>query len=147
NRWILSRLGKVVEQSTRGIEDFRLDEGTQALYHFLWDELCDWFLEASKPVFNSGTDAEKQETRDTLAYVIEATLRALHPYMPFITEELWQRVPKASDAPESVALCAYPTAAVAPVDDAAERDFETLQAAISGARTIRTEYQVHPGAK
>ncbi|MEZ4374156.1 MAG: class I tRNA ligase family protein [Polyangiaceae bacterium] len=147
NRWILSRLSKVVEESTRGIEDFRLDEGTQALYHFLWDELCDWYLEASKPVFSGGSDAEKEETRNTLAHVIEATLRALHPYMPFITEELWQRVPKPAASPKSIALCSYPDASVGVADDQAESDFEVLQGAISGARTIRTEYQVHPGAK
>ncbi|MGE3670640.1 MAG: valine--tRNA ligase [Polyangiaceae bacterium] len=147
NRWILSRLSKVVEESTRGIEDFRLDEGTQALYHFLWDELCDWYLEASKPVFSGGSDAEKEETRNTLAHVVEATLRALHPYMPFITEELWQRVPKPAASPKSIALCSYPDASVGIADGQAESDFEVLQGAISGARTIRTEYQVHPAAK
>ncbi len=147
NRWILSRLAQVVEQSTRGIEDFRLDEGTQALYHFVWDELCDWFLEASKPVFNGDDATDKAETQATLAHVIEATLRALHPYMPFLTEELWQRVPRPDSGPLSIALTSYPTADTGRADAEAEQDFALLQSAVIAARTLRTEYQVHPGAK
>ncbi len=147
NRWILSRLSQVVEESTRGIEQLRLDDGAQALYHFFWDELCDWFLEASKPVFASGSEAEREETRLTLAHTIETTLRALHPYLPFITEELWQRVPRSPSAPLSIALASYPTAADGRLDAQAEQDFNQVKAAISAARTTRTEHQVHPGAE
>lgn len=147
NRWILSRLGKVVEQSTRGIEEFRLDEGSGALYHFVWDELCDWFLEASKPVFQSGTDAEKTETRHTLAHTIEIALRALHPYMPFITEELWQKVPRSSAAPVTIALAPYPTSAAGLDDPAAEREMETLMAVVSAARSVRSEHDLPSSAR
>ena len=102
NRWILSRLATAVETSTAGIEGFRLDEGSGALYHFFWNELCDWYLELTKPVFQGGSPEDQAETRATLAHVIETSLRALHPYIPFVTEELWQRVPRPASRPISI---------------------------------------------
>jgi valyl-tRNA synthetase len=147
NRWILSRFARAVAASTTGIEEFRLDDGSGALYHFVWDELCDWFLELTKPVFATGTDAEKTETRAVLAHVLEGSLRALHPYAPFVTEELWQRLPRPASRPVSIALAAYPTADDGRIDDAAERDMATLMSAVSAARTARSEHEVHPSAK
>jgi valyl-tRNA synthetase len=124
-----------------------LDDGSGALYHFFWDELCDWFLEMTKPIFTSGTDAEKAETRAVLAHALETSLRALHPYAPFITEELWQKLPRPKTRPISVALAPYPTAADAREDAEAERDMSIVMTAISGARTARSEHDVHPSAK
>ncbi|MBX3125486.1 MAG: valine--tRNA ligase [Polyangiaceae bacterium] len=147
NRWILSRLAAAVDESTAGIDSFRLDEGQGALYHFVWDELCDWFLESSKPVFQAGDAAARAETRAVLAHVVETTLRALHPYAPFVTEELWQRVPRPPDGPASLARAAYPTAADGRRDSDAERRMTTLMAAISAARSARSEHEVHPGAR
>jgi valyl-tRNA synthetase len=147
NRWILSRLAKAATESTRGIEEFRLDEASSALYHFFWDELCDWYLEMTKPLFTSGTDAEKTETRETLAHVLETALRALHPYAPFVTEELWQRLPRPASRPISIALAPYPTAADGRDDEEAERDMAVLMAAIGSARSARSEHEVHPAAK
>jgi valyl-tRNA synthetase len=147
NRWILSRLAAAVTDSTRGIEGFRLDEGSGALYHFFWDELCDWYLEITKPIFATGSDAEKTETRAVLAHVVETALRALHPYAPFITEELWQRVPRPGSHPVSVALAPYPAAADGRPDAAAESEMTTLMAVISAARSVRSEHAVHPGAQ
>ncbi len=147
NQWILSRFSSAVIASSRGIEEFRLDDGSRALYHFFWDELCDWFLELTKPVFQNGTDEEKAETRNVLAHVIEGALRALHPYIPFITEELWQRVPRPKDSPITIALAPYPTAASGRPDESAEHDMGLVMGAITAARTVRAEHQVHPGAK
>jgi valyl-tRNA synthetase len=147
NRWISSRLARAATDSTRGIEGFRLDEGSGALYHFFWDELCDWYLEITKPIFANGSDSEQAETRATLAHVVETALRALHPYAPFITEELWQRVPRPESRPASVALASYPTAADGRADDAAEREMNTLMSVISAARSIRSEHAVHPSAQ
>jgi valyl-tRNA synthetase len=144
NRWILSRLGKAIQTSESGISEFRLDEASGALYHFFWDELCDWYLETTKPIFASGTEAERTETRETLAHVIETALRALHPFMPFITEELWQRVPRPASRPASIALAPYPTAADAREDAEAERVFAALSGAIGAARSLRNEHDVHP---
>ncbi len=147
NGWILSRLGAAVSSSTQGIEEFRLDDGSSALYHFFWDELCDWYIEMAKTVFQSGSDAERSETRATLLHVLSSALRALHPYMPFITEELWQRLPKLASAAVSVSLTTYPTRSDGPIDSAAEADFELLRQVVSAARTARSEHEVHPGAR
>jgi valyl-tRNA synthetase len=147
NRWILSRLAKAIRASELGICEFRLDEASGALYHFFWDELCDWYLETTKPVFTSGTDSERTETRETLAHVIETALRALHPFMPFITEELWQRVPRPTSRPKSIALAPYPTAEDGRIDEQSERVFTALSAAIGAARSMRNEHDVHPSAE
>jgi valyl-tRNA synthetase len=142
NRWILSRLAGAVTRSTRGIDDFRLDEGSAALYRFVWDELCDWYLEMGKPVFSDGSEQEKTETRAVLAHVIETTLRALHPYIPFITEELWQKLPRPSSRPISIAMAPYPTSHDGRPDPAAERDMSALMGAIGAARSVRSEHDV-----
>lgn len=147
NRWILSRMVAAVEASSRAIEGFRLDEGSNALYHFFWNELCDWFLELTKPVFAGEDAAAKEETREVLAYVLEASLRSLHPYIPFVTEELWQRIPRPPGSPRSIVVAAYPTAASGRVDAEAEREMEQLIQTIVAARTVRSEYEVHPSAR
>ncbi|MEB2313680.1 MAG: valine--tRNA ligase [Sorangiineae bacterium] len=148
NRWILARLAHATEASSRGIDGFRMDDGSGALYRFFWDELCDWFLEATKPIFTGGTEAEKLETRQTLAHVIETSLRALHPFIPFITEELWQRVPRPASRPLSVALAPYPTAAAdGRADPEAEAEMGALMRAIGAARAVRSEHGVPPNAR
>jgi valyl-tRNA synthetase len=146
NRWILSRLAEAVAATNRGIEGFRLDDGSGALYHFFWDELCDWYIELSKVVFASGNETEKSETRAVLAHVIETALRALHPYMPFITEELWQRVPRPASRPRSLALARYPGPADAHEDPEAERHFAALMAVIVAGRSVRSEHDVQSSA-
>ena len=98
NRWVLSRLYQALDVATTGLDAYRLDEASGALYHFVWDELCDWFLEVSKPALDSGDETLVQETEATLVHALETVLRALHPMMPHITEEIWQRVPKWADA-------------------------------------------------
>ena len=143
NRWILSRLSAAAGLAQAGIDGFRLDDASLGLYHFFWDELCAWYLEMSKPIFAAG-GADAEETRDVLAYVLEVALRLLHPFIPFITEDLWHKVPRPEAHPISIALAAYPTEAVASRDEAAERDMTMLQAVISAARTVRSEHEVKP---
>jgi valyl-tRNA synthetase len=142
NRWLLSRLAVAVTGSTVGIDEFRLDDGSKALYAFFWDELCNWYVEMTKPVFNDGSAEAQAETRATLVHCLEVVLRALHPYMPFITEELWQLLPKAAGHPASIALAQYPTAADGRQDAEAEREMGWLIAAISAARTVRSEHGI-----
>ncbi len=144
NRWILSRLAHAVTASTQGIDNYRLDDGSSALYHFFWDEFCAWFVEMTKPVFLHGTEPEKAETRQVLAHALEAALRGLHPYAPFITEDLWQRIPRPASRPVSIALSPYPTAADGRVDLDAERDMTALMAVIGAARTVRSEHEIAP---
>jgi valyl-tRNA synthetase len=98
-------------------------------------------------VFQSGGAAEKAETQATLLHALETALRALHPYMPFITEELWQRLPRPASRPRSVALAPYPTAADGASSPSAERDMSVLMAAVSAARSARSEHEVHPSAR
>ena len=143
NRWILSRLYQALDVASSGLDAYRLDEASGALYHFVWDEFCDWFLELSKPALDSGDAALVQETETTLVHALETVLRALHPMMPHITEEIWQRVPKWDGAPASIRVSRFPTALVdAKLDRNAERDFEALQAFVGSVRTIRAEHDV-----
>ncbi|MCA9600639.1 MAG: class I tRNA ligase family protein, partial [Myxococcales bacterium] len=143
NRWILSRLDAALAGARTGIEDYRIDDASGALYHFVWDEFCDWYLELSKALLASDDEQLLDETRRTLVHTIEVTLRALHPMMPFITEEIWQRVPKHATAKASVLASAYPEPNADAVTDAeAEREMRALQAAIVGIRTIRAEHEI-----
>jgi len=143
NRWVLSRLYDALDIASTGLDAYRFDEASGALYHFLWDEFCDWYLEVSKPALDSGDAALAEETEATLVHVLETVLRALHPMMPHITEEIWQRVPKWDDAPASIMISRFPSALVdAKVDRHAERDFEVVQAFVGSMRTIRAEHDV-----
>jgi valyl-tRNA synthetase len=143
NRWVLSRLYAALDVASAGLDAYRLDEASGALYHFVWDELCDWYLEVSKPALDSGDAALVQETEATLVHALETVLRALHPMMPHITEEIWQRVPKWDEAPESIMISRFPSAlADAKIDRDAERDFQVVQAFVGSARTIRAEHHV-----
>lgn len=140
NRWILSRLASVITEARQGIDQYRLDEASGALYHFVWDELCDWYLELSKPLLVDPNTAPETET--TLLYVLENVLCLLHPMMPFITEELWQRLPKHPSAPRSIMLAPYPDVSAAAVDHKAEQDMQLLQAIVTAVRTIRAEQEI-----
>jgi valyl-tRNA synthetase len=147
NRWILSRLAAAIAEVEAGLSEFRLDEASGALYRFFWDEFCSWYLEIVKPVFQGETSALSAEVAATLAHVLETSMRALHPFMPFITEELWQRLPRPTSRPASIAIAPFPTAADGLADADADREMSVLTAAISAARTIRSEHEVHPGAE
>jgi valyl-tRNA synthetase len=145
NGWILSRLAVAIDAAHKGIADYRLDDAASALYHFVWHELCDWYLELAKPLFAMPDPALVAETRAVLVHVLETALRLLHPMMPFITEEIWQRVPKADASARSIMLAPYPQverdALRAPP---LEREMGVLQAVIVAARAIRSERDIHP---
>ncbi len=142
NRWLLARLGDACAEAKRGIDEFRFDDATSRLYQFFWGELCDWYLELCKPIFAGGDEPRRSETRDVLAYALETVLRAMHPYVPFITEELWQRLPRPAGSPVSIALAPLPAAAAGRPDADAVREMAALQEVIGAARTIRSEREV-----
>ena len=142
NQWILSSLSSALVQANSGFKEFRIDEAANALYRFFWNDLCDWYLELTKPVFRGSDAALIDETKRCLAYVLETSLRALHPLMPYVTEELWQRVPRAKDAKVTIALSAYPEPIAAHMSEDVNRRMATLQAVISAARTTRSEHDV-----
>ncbi len=144
NRWILARLDSAIRAARTGVDEYRLDEALTALYHFVWHELCDWYVELSKPLLANGDVATAAvETRATLAHVLEVSLRLLHPMMPFITEEIWQRVPKEADATKSIMVAPYPDPdRDARPDPLAEREMQVLQDVVVAARTIRAEHDL-----
>ncbi len=148
DRWIISRL-QTAEQTVAGaVAEYRFDLASQAIYDFIWNEYCDWYLELSKPVLwdDGASEALKTGTRRTLIRVLGAALRLAHPLMPFITEEIWQRIaPLAGATGETIMLQAYPEADNSKVDSAAEADIEWLQGVIVGVRNIRGEMNIPPG--
>ena len=144
DRWIISRLNIMIAGVRTHINEYRLDLASQCLYEFIWNEYCGWYLELSKPVLQKGTHDEQNATRYTLLYVLESALRTLHPFMPFITEEIWQRlkVPLKIEG-ESIMLQAFPEAGYS--DEQAENEIGWLQAILQGIRNIRAELDVAPG--
>ncbi|MBD3896665.1 valine--tRNA ligase [Halomonas sp. ML-15] len=152
DRWIVSRLQQTETQVTRAMEEFRFDHASQALYDFVWNEYCDWYLELSKPVLwdeSAAADA-KRGTRRTLVRVLEAILRLAHPMMPYISEEIWQRVAplagKASgDGAESIMNQPWPVAEQDKIDEQATHDIEWLKGVIVAVRNIRAEMNIAPG--
>jgi valyl-tRNA synthetase len=144
NRWILSRLAATLEIADKGLSSFRVDEAANGLYHFFWDDFCAWYLELTKPVFAAKADAALvEETRLVLVHVLDVALRALHPMMPFMTEELWQRLPKPPGHAVSIALAEYPTATKDGLrDDGVDAEMNVIQAVVGAARTIRSEHEV-----
>jgi valyl-tRNA synthetase len=140
SRWILSRLQAVTTRVDQALADFRFDMAANELYHFVWDELCDWYIEIAKRDFS---DAERGPvTRAVLLEVLEATLRLLHPIIPFVTEEIWQKLPKGADAPASIMIASFPVADAAKLDPAAEADMERVMRVVTAIRTIRATYGV-----
>jgi valyl-tRNA synthetase len=150
DKWIVSRLQKAEQAVADGIANYRFDLASQALYDFIWNEYCDWYLELSKPVLwnDEAPVAIKKGTRRTLIRVFEATLRLAHPLMPFITEEIWQRVaPLAGKTGDTVMLQPYPIADQKKIDEDAEADVRWIQLIIEGVRNIRGEMNIAPGKK
>jgi len=137
NRWILSRLSNAARVAHEGMAAFRIDEAANELYRFFWYDFCDWYLEIVKPRLREGRD---EETAATLAWTLGASLRLLHPFVPFVTEELWQKLHDYPEKLASVALERFPQAGDAPRDEAVETRVETLKNVIVAARTVRSEH-------
>ena len=143
DRWIFSRLNATAEQVNRAIEQFRYHEAAQLLWHFMWHEFCDWYVELKKLKFteNSGLTPG---WRNILA-AFETALRLLHPAMPFLSEELWQRLAAGNEnRPVSIAVASFPQYRAELTDFAAEREIELLQEIVTMARTLRTENKLDP---
>ena len=145
DKWIISRLQKVEMDVAEHIKGYRFDLLAQSLYHFAWNEYCDWYIELSKPALREGDTPAQRGTRRTLVRVLETMLRLMHPLMPFITEELWQRVaPLTGRKGPSVMLQPYPVADAGKIDEHAEADITWLQGFVLGMRQIRGEMDLSP---
>ncbi|MGD8712790.1 MAG: class I tRNA ligase family protein, partial [Thiohalophilus sp.] len=148
DKWIISRLQETEQQINKAIGEYRFDRVANALYEFTWNEYCDWYLELSKPVLmsDSASDNAKRGTRRTLVRVLETILRLGHPVMPYITEEIWQRVaPLAGKTGETIMTQPYPIADESKVDSAAVTEMEWVKQFIVGIRQIRSGMDIKPG--
>jgi valyl-tRNA synthetase len=149
DRWVLSRLDAVIEEVDRQFEAFEFAKVCDALFHFAWDEVFDWYLEAAKVALAAG-GAPAEATRAVLGHVLDALLRLLHPVMPFVTEELWTRLtagvgaPTGSGAPASIVTAAWPVTIPGRRDPAAEADMARLQQVVTELRAFRTQQRIEP---
>jgi valyl-tRNA synthetase len=156
DRWIVSRLNRTARDVGRAIEEYQFHEAVYALYHFFWDDFCDWYIELSKAdVTDDQPTRERDAARSRVINVLEQALRLLHPFMPFITEELWQRLPgigaetmhasyRDADVTPTVMLTEYPRASEKLIDEQAEREMQAVIEIISRVRNIRTELGLKP---
>jgi valyl-tRNA synthetase len=148
DRWIASRLQRVEAAAAQGFAEYRFDNVAAAIYSFVWDEYCDWYVELAKLQLQSADAAVQRGTRRTLVRVLETSLRLLHPITPFITEELWQKVaPLAGKKGATIMLQPYPRSQPEKIDEAAERDMALLQEWTAAARNLRSEAKIPPGEK
>lgn len=156
DRWIVSRFEQVTKQVSDYIENYRFDLAAQAVYEFTWDEYCDWYVELSKATLNSPRASEdgKNAARYTLVSTLESLLRLIHPFMPFITEELWQRVTlklaassEGSDETSYLMTQTYPGYAEERVDEAVIEEVNWLKQFVLGVRRVRAEMDISPGKK
>ncbi|MDP3877762.1 MAG: valine--tRNA ligase [Methylobacter sp.] len=146
DRWITSRLHQVTTVTANAIENYRFDLAAQAIYDFTWNEYCDWYLELAKISLHSNNAALQRGTRKTLLTVLESILRLAHPIMPFITEEIWQRVaPLAGTAGDTIMLQPYPVADEALINNKAIAEIDWVMSFILGVRRIRGEMNIAPG--
>ncbi len=146
DRWIISKLQRLEAEAAQHFASYRFDLLSTALYQFIWNEYCDWYLELTKPALLQGTPEEQRGTRRTLVRVLEVWLRLLHPLMPFVTEEIWQKVaPLAGKEGKTIMAQPYPIAVLERIDEQAEADIEWLKGFILGVRQIRAQMDISPG--
>jgi valyl-tRNA synthetase len=152
DRWITSELQRVEAAVAQGFADYRLDLVAQAIYTFVWDEYCDWYLEIAKVHIQQGGEAEQRATRRTLIRTLETVLRLLHPVAPFITAELWDAVApvagrKVEGSTDSITTAAYPQAQLEKVDATADAWVAQLKQVVATCRALRSEMGLAPGDK
>ncbi len=148
NKWIVGETRSAAAAITANFEALRFNDAAGAAYHFVWDVFCDWYLELAKPIFNGNDEAMKAETRATAAWARDRILTLLHPFMPFITEELWARTAEHALPRESLLIeSAWPRLESVPEEEAAHDEMQWVIDLVSGIRSVRAEMNVPPSAK
>ena len=147
NRWLVGATARAVTEVQTKIEEYKFNEAANAAYDFVWGTYCDWYVELAKPVLTGEQEAEKQETQATAAFVLDQILKLLHPFMPFVTEELWGETGKAGPARDRQLIVSEWPMLLGYEDKQADAEMEWLIAAVSGIRSVRTEMNVPAGAK
>jgi len=143
NRWIVGKLGEASDRIAQALDLYRFNDAANIAYQFVWNGFCDWYLEFAKPIFQGSDEAAKAETRATTAWVLDQILHLLHPFMPFITEELWEQL--AEDRSTKLITSFWPESRAK--DAAADAEMEWLVKLISSVRAVRAEMNVPPSAK
>jgi valyl-tRNA synthetase len=157
DKWIVSRLNKTAIALNRALETYQFHEAVQLLYHFFWDDFCDWYIELVKDEITSETpNVQRDAARTRIITIIEQSLRLLHPFMPFLTEELWQKLPEVStdlhnaaykNAPQTVMLTDFPRGDASMIDELSEAEMQAVIELISKVRNIRAEMNIKPSDK
>jgi valyl-tRNA synthetase len=144
DRWILTRLGQVSREVCMALDDYRFNDAANMCYQFVWHELCDWYLEMAKDSLYGENAGQREATRETVLFTLRESLKLLHPFMPFVTEEIWQRLP---GPPESIMVAKFPDGEEWVQDEDAVRDMEMLMSVVYGIRNIRGEMNIPPSKK
>jgi len=150
NVWILSRLHRCIGDVNSSLLEYRFDESANRLYQFVWHEFCDWYIEFSKPILKQKIGAEKKhpqydETVNTIIDVLQCIVRLLHPFMPFLTEELWSKLPRKPEELEHVMVSPYPVQDENKLDEKVEGTIGAVIDVISSIRVVRSTYAISPG--
>ncbi|GAA6210551.1 valine--tRNA ligase [Hyphomicrobiales bacterium 4NK60-0047b] len=147
NRWIVGEVELASKEITTAIENYRFNDAASSIYQFIWNTYCDWYVELSKPIFSSGSEAEIEETQAVTAWVMDEMMKLLHPFMPFMTEELWQRLGEHGRSRDTMLINAEWPTYDGSVDEAASQEISWLIKLISDIRSARSEMNVPAGAK
>jgi valyl-tRNA synthetase len=151
-RWLLSRLQAVAGEVDTALDGFRFSDAANAIYHFVWHELCDWYIEIAKPHLHQGPEidqdpakaARRHVVQGVLARALETTMRLLHPFAPYVTEEIWQKLPKPTQLPESLMITVFPRGEPSWIDTDAEAEMGLVQDVVTSCRMLRATYGVPP---